>query len=43
MDCGETASFLGSESKLEDFVEGDVVQMKLISLGSYSFDTQARR
>ena len=38
---GENASFLGSESKLADFVEGDVVQMKVISPGSYSFDTQA--
>ena len=38
---GENASFMGSESKLADFVEGDAVQMKVISTGSYSYDTQA--
>ena len=38
---GENSAFVGTESKLADFVEGDAVQMKVISLGSYSYDTQA--
>ena len=31
----------GSASRFADFVQDDVVQMKVISLGSYSYDTQA--
>ena len=38
---GENAAFVGTDDKLADFVEDDVVQMKVISLGSYSYDTQA--
>jgi hypothetical protein len=38
---GENAAFTGDASKLADFVEDDVVYMKVVSLGSYSYDTQA--
>ena len=38
---GQNAFFTGSASRFADFVQDDVVQMKVISLGSYSYDTQA--
>lgn len=38
---GENAAFTGNAAKLADFVEDDVVYMKVVSLGSYSYDTQA--
>jgi len=38
---GENTAFTGDASKLADFVEDDVVYMKVVSLGSYSYDTQA--
>ena len=38
---GENADFTGKESKLSDFVEGDMVYMKVVSNGSLSYDTQA--
>lgn len=38
---GENASFIGDESVMSDFVEGDIVQMNVIVTGSYSYDTQA--
>lgn len=38
---GENASFTGTAAKLADFVEDDVVYMKVVSEGSYSYDTQA--
>ncbi len=38
---GENASFTGDAAKLADFVEDDVVYMKVVSEGSYSYDTQA--
>lgn len=38
---GDNALFTGDESKLADFVEDDVVVMNVISMGSYSYDTQA--
>jgi hypothetical protein len=37
---GANALFSGVESKLADYVEGDIVSMKVMSLGSYSYDTQ---
>ena len=37
---GEPTFFEGDASKLADFVEGDVVAMSVVSLGSYSYDTQ---
>lgn len=37
----ENAAFTGNASQLDAFVEGDVVWMRVISLGSYSYDTQA--
>ena len=38
---GEDGSFVGDASDLTDFVEGDIVLMNVIVLGSYSYDTQA--
>ena len=38
---GENASFVGDESQLSDFVEGDIVVMNVLVMGSYSYDTQA--
>ena len=38
---GENASFTGDAAKLADFGENDVVSMKVVSEGSYSYDTQA--
>ncbi|MDP1805386.1 MAG: hypothetical protein Q8K72_09490, partial [Acidimicrobiales bacterium] len=38
---GENAAFTGNAAKLADFVEDDVVSMKVVSEGSYSYDTQA--
>lgn len=38
---GENASFIGDASKLDEFVEDDIVRMDVTSLGSYSYDTQA--
>lgn len=38
---GENAWFDGSAAKLADFVEDDVVYMKVVVEGSYSYDTQA--
>jgi hypothetical protein len=33
--------FEGSPAQLEDFVADDIVVMKVVSMGSYSYDTQA--
>jgi hypothetical protein len=38
---GENTWFEGSEAKLAPFVENDMVSMNVVSLGSYSYDTQA--
>jgi hypothetical protein len=38
---GENASFTGTAAKLADFVEDDIVYMKVVAEGSYSYDTQA--
>ena len=38
---GENTSFTGPTDRLSEFVEGDIVFMKVRSLGSYSYDTQA--
>jgi hypothetical protein len=38
---GDNAAFLGDEEQLADFIESDVIFMNVISLGSYSYDTQA--
>jgi hypothetical protein len=38
---GENAFFMGDEAQLEDFVADDIVAMGVVSLGSYSYDTQA--
>jgi hypothetical protein len=38
---GENAAFVGSAPALADYVEGDVVTMSVVTLGSYSYDTQA--
>jgi hypothetical protein len=37
---GENVYFTGLESDLVEFVEDDVVVMEVLSLGSYSYDTQ---
>jgi len=37
---GVNAFFTGDEAKLADFVAKDVVAMSVLSLGSYSYDTQ---
>ncbi len=37
----ENAAFNGDPSQLDAFVEDDVVWMQVVSLGSYSYDTQA--
>lgn len=37
---GENALFSGDEDQLFDFVEGDVVLMRVVSVGSFSYDTQ---
>ncbi len=37
---GENALFTGDEGRLSDFVEGDMVYLKVTVLGSYSYDTQ---
>ena len=37
---GSNAFFSGDEAKLADFVQGDIVSMKVLSMGSYSYDTQ---
>jgi hypothetical protein len=37
---GENALFTGDEDKLFDFVEGDVVLVRAVSAGSFSYDTQ---
>lgn len=37
---GVNVFFSGSEAKLADFVESDIVSMNVVSLGSYSYDTQ---
>jgi hypothetical protein len=36
---GENTLFVGTASQLDDFVTDDVVYMKVVSLGSYSYDT----
>lgn len=38
---GVNAFFNGDEAQLADFVANDVVAMSVVSLGSYSYDTQA--
>ncbi len=38
---GVNAVFTAPEKRLEDIVEGDLVSMKVIGAGSYSYDTQA--
>ena len=38
---GENAAFTGNENSLAAFVEDDMVLMNVISMGSYSYDTQA--
>jgi len=38
---GANALFSGDEAKLADFVQGDIVSMKVLSMGSYSYDTQS--
>lgn len=38
---GENVSVSGEVGRLDDVVEGDIVWMRVISLGSYSYDTQA--
>ena len=38
---GANALFSGDEAKLADYVEGDIVSMKVLSMGSYSYDTQS--
>ena len=37
---GENVFFTGSADRLSQFVANDIVYMKVISLGSYSYDTQ---
>ncbi|OGO53566.1 MAG: hypothetical protein A2V85_08090 [Chloroflexi bacterium RBG_16_72_14] len=37
---GENAAFAGDAAQLSDFVEGDIVAMSVVGLGSYSYDTQ---
>jgi hypothetical protein len=37
---GDNALFTGDEAKLADFVADDIVYMKVVSLGSFSYDTQ---
>jgi hypothetical protein len=37
---GENAAFSGTKKQLNPFVEGDIVSMNAVSLGSYSYDTQ---
>lgn len=37
---GANTLFSGDEGRLEDFVEDDIVVMNVVSLGSYSYDTQ---
>lgn len=37
---GENTFFSGEQAQLSDFVTDDVVAMNVISLGSYSYDTQ---
>jgi hypothetical protein len=36
----ENALFTGDEGRLADYVKDDVVYMKVVSLGSYTYDTQ---
>lgn len=38
---GDNAAFVGVAATLADYVEGDVVTMSVMSLGSFSYDTQA--
>lgn len=38
---GENAAFVGDATTLADYVEGDIVTMSVMVLGSYSYDTQA--
>jgi hypothetical protein len=38
---GDNASFSGDAGGLAPFVEGDIVAMDVMSMGSYSYDTQA--
>jgi hypothetical protein len=38
---GTNAWFTGPEKRLEDVVQGDLVSMKAIGTGAYSYDTQA--
>ena len=40
-DVGDIAAFTGDADLLADFVEGDIVVVSAMSLGSYSYDTQA--
>lgn len=37
---GDNALFTGDANRLADFVQGDVVAMNVVGLGSYSYDTQ---
>ena len=37
---GVNAFFSGNADKLADYVEGDIVSMNVLSMGSYSYDTQ---
>jgi hypothetical protein len=37
----DNSAFVGDATKLSDFVEGDIVTMNVMGLGSYSYDTQA--
>lgn len=39
--AGANTFFAGDESALTDFVQGDIVSMSAVSMGSYSYDTQA--
>lgn len=38
---GENAAFTGDAATLADFVEGDIVLINAVAMGSYSYDTQA--
>jgi hypothetical protein len=38
---GTNSQFTGDAAKLADYVASDIVQMNVLDLGSYSFDTQS--
>lgn len=37
---GDNAAFVGDAALLADYVAGDIVTMSVVTLGSYSYDTQ---